>query len=84
MERARALGIPPGPVYAELKQGRTSTLEDGRVINGASLWVNLLLAPAVWAGALVGRWLVHRINQRWFEILTLGLTAVAGLRLLLS
>jgi ribonuclease Z len=37
VERARALGIPPGPVYAELKQGRTITLEDGRVINGASL-----------------------------------------------
>jgi uncharacterized membrane protein YfcA len=54
------------------------------LINGASLWVNLLLAPAVWTGALVGRLLVQRINQRWFEILTLSLTGVAGLRLLLS
>jgi hypothetical protein len=26
---------------------------------------------------------VQRINQRWFEIITLSLTAVAGLRLVL-
>ncbi len=37
VERARTLGIPPGPVYAQLKQGRSITLEDGRIINGASL-----------------------------------------------
>jgi ribonuclease Z len=37
VERARALGIPPGPVYAELKQGRSVTLEDGRIIRGSSL-----------------------------------------------
>ena len=37
VERARALGIPPGPVYAELKAGRTVTLDDGRIIRGHSL-----------------------------------------------
>jgi ribonuclease Z len=37
VERARALGIPPGPVYGDLKAGRSVTLADGRIINGASL-----------------------------------------------
>jgi ribonuclease Z len=37
VDKARDLGIPPGPIYAELKAGRTVTLEDGRIINGASL-----------------------------------------------
>ena len=36
-EQARRLGIPEGPVRAQLKRGLTVTLEDGRVINGASL-----------------------------------------------
>jgi ribonuclease Z len=36
VDRARALGIPPGPIYAELKAGRRVTLEDGRIINGAA------------------------------------------------
>ncbi|SBO44495.1 ribonuclease Z [Cyanobium sp. NIES-981] len=35
--KAQALGIPPGPVYASLKQGKTVTLDDGRIIRGASL-----------------------------------------------
>lgn len=37
VERAKALGIPPGPVYAELKAGRSVTLDDGRVIRGEAL-----------------------------------------------
>lgn len=53
------------------------------LITPASFTFNLVLAPLVLIGALVGRWLLTRINQRLFEELTLGLSAVAGLLLLL-
>lgn len=37
VEKAKALGIPPGPVYAQLKRGEIVTLADGRIINGSAL-----------------------------------------------
>jgi ribonuclease Z len=37
VERAAALGIPPGPLYGRLKRGETVTLPDGRTVEGASL-----------------------------------------------
>ena len=37
IEKAKALGIPPGPVYGKLKQGQVITLDDGRIINGKEL-----------------------------------------------
>ena len=37
VERAKAMGIPPGPIYAELKKGHAIELKDGRVINGKDL-----------------------------------------------
>ncbi|MDY6786038.1 MAG: ribonuclease Z [Cyanobacteriota bacterium] len=37
VEKARALGIPSGPIYGKLKRGETVTLEDGRQICGADL-----------------------------------------------
>ena len=52
------------------------------LITPATLQFNALLLPAVLAGALVGRRIVPHINQTWFETLALGLTLVAGARLL--
>lgn len=37
VKKAANLGIPPGPVYGDLKQGKVVTLADGRRINGADL-----------------------------------------------
>ncbi|WP_163834269.1 ribonuclease Z [Spartinivicinus ruber] len=39
--KAKALGIAPGPIYQQLKQGKRVTLDDGREIDG-----NHLLSPA--------------------------------------
>jgi len=53
------------------------------MITLASIGANLLLVPAVLAGALAGRWVLQRLNQRWFELIALGLTLAAGAKLLL-
>jgi uncharacterized membrane protein YfcA len=53
------------------------------LINASSFAVNLLLAPAVFAGAWVGRRILARIDQKLFENISLGLAAAAGLRLVL-
>lgn len=37
VEKAKALAIPPGRVYGQLKRGETVKLLDGRTINGAEL-----------------------------------------------
>jgi uncharacterized membrane protein YfcA len=54
------------------------------LITPASLVLNLWLVPAVIVGAFAGRWAIGRINQKWFEITTLGLTACAALKLFLA
>lgn len=52
------------------------------LINSSSFSINILLAPAVFAGAFLGRKLLAGINQKLFENLALGLAAAAGLKLL--
>ncbi|MGI8501477.1 MAG: ribonuclease Z [Hassallia sp.] len=37
IEKAKALQIPPGRIYGQLKRGETVTLSDGRVIDGTQL-----------------------------------------------
>ncbi len=52
------------------------------LITVESFGFNLLLAPVVFGGAMLGRWILPRINQRVFEYLALGTGALAGVRLL--
>ena len=37
VEKARVLGIPPGPLYGRLKNGESIELADGRVVHGRDL-----------------------------------------------
>jgi uncharacterized membrane protein YfcA len=52
-------------------------------ITSDTLWVDLWLAPAVIAGALLGRWLFSRIPQALFEKIIIGLAVVATIALFL-
>ena len=47
--------------------------------NPASLGVSLWLGPCAALGALVGRPIADRLNQRWFELIALALTFGAAL-----
>jgi uncharacterized membrane protein YfcA len=51
------------------------------LITQGSLTLNLVLAPAVIAGSVLGRWLLGWINQRMFENIALALTLVAAARM---
>jgi uncharacterized membrane protein YfcA len=48
-----------------------------------SLAFDLLLLPVVFLGGLVGRQLLGRVSQSWFEWITIALAAGAALRLIL-
>jgi len=52
------------------------------LIRGQTLMLNLILAPAVLAGVLAGRWLLARIPQRLFEHMLLAFAVLAALRLI--
>lgn len=52
------------------------------MITVPTLEFNAWLAPAVLVGALFGRWLLPRIDQKLFEFIALALSAAAGMKLL--
>jgi uncharacterized membrane protein YfcA len=52
------------------------------LIRGPTLMLNLILAPAVLAGVVTGRWLLERIPQRLFEHMLLAFAVLAALRLI--
>ena len=52
------------------------------LINRESLWLNLLLAPAVIAGCLAGRYMAAGMNQKLFEATAMILTALTAIKLL--
>jgi uncharacterized membrane protein YfcA len=52
------------------------------LIRGQTLMLNLILAPAVLAGVLAGRWLLKQIPQRLFEQMLLAFAVIAALRLI--
>ncbi|WP_329415533.1 sulfite exporter TauE/SafE family protein [Streptomyces sp. NBC_00704] len=54
------------------------------LIDGHSLLLDLALVAFVVPGALLGKWAVHRINQRLFEQLVIAATIVGGVQLLLT
>ena len=47
-----------------------------------TLMLNLVLVPAVMAGVFSGRWIVHRLPQRAFDLLMLAFATIAALRLI--
>jgi uncharacterized membrane protein YfcA len=53
------------------------------LIDRHTLLLNAMLAPAVVAGVVGGRWLVNWLPQRTFELLLLAFAAIAALRLIL-
>jgi uncharacterized protein len=52
------------------------------LIRTDTLAFNLVLVPAVIAGVFGGRWIVHRLPQRVFDLLMLVFAVVAALRLI--
>jgi uncharacterized protein len=54
------------------------------LIRGETLLVAAVLFPAVLSGVFSGRWIVHRLPQRVFDVLMLTFAALAAMRLILG
>jgi ribonuclease Z len=69
--KAKALGVPAGPLFGRLKAGEAVTLADGRVVDGR----DLVAPPTPGAAVLV---VDCPGPQHWAEIRALDWTALAG------
>jgi uncharacterized protein len=54
------------------------------LIRTNTLVLNAVLVPVVLVGVFSGRWIVHRLPQRAFDLLMVGFAAIAALRLIFS
>src|SRR5687767_4314556 len=54
------------------------------LIRADTLLLNVVLMPAVVIGVFSGRWILHRLPQRIFDLLLLGFAVVAALRLIVG
>jgi len=54
------------------------------LIRADTLLVAVVLLPAVVTGVFSGRWILHRLPQRVFDVMLIGFAVVAALRLILS
>jgi len=52
------------------------------LVQSETLLLNLLTIPAIVAGVLVGKKILHRVPQALFEKLIVGFAAIAAVRLL--
>ena len=52
------------------------------LIDHRTLGLNLVLAPAILVGLVIGRWLIKRVPQRLFDGFLLAFVAIAALRLI--
>jgi len=50
------------------------------LIREDTLWLNLVLVPAIIAGTFFGRWLIRHVPQKLFDALLLTFIAIAALR----
>jgi len=52
------------------------------LIGWDTLLIGAVLAPTIPLGIISGRWLVGRVSQKWFNLILLGFTAIAAIRLI--
>ena len=52
------------------------------LITPSSLLIGLMLSAGIPVGIFLGRWMVSRISQQWFNGILLAFTAIAALRLI--